>query len=251
MESLSEDLLSLIFSYVFTAKDLCQCTSVCRKWKNLLDSRNDIWQRILDQSTPSEFREDALLRGLQSARAKLIAFECGWSEVDHSENIYVKENKLTLHRNPVAQSTDAIRGKAGFSSGEHYWIITWHGPNFGSSAIVGIATKHARIQEKGYVPLLGGDDQSWGWDLSESVIRYGGEVLRKYPSDSAIKAGIGQKIGVNLDANRGTLAFDIEGKYLGIAFFDLPHNVPLYPAVSAVYGNTEVSLVYCGTPIVG
>ena len=187
MESLSEDLLCLIFSYLFTAKDLCQCSSVCRKWKNLLDSRNDIWKRILDQSTPSEFREDALLRGLQSARAKLIAFECAWSEVDHSENIYVKENKLTLHRNPVAQSTDAIRGKAGFSSGEHYWVITWHGPNFGSSAVVGIATKHSRMQEKGYVPLLGGDDQSWGWDLSEGVIRYGGEVLRKYPSDSTIK----------------------------------------------------------------
>ena len=64
------------------------------------------------------------------------------------------------------------------------------------------------------------------------------------------QAGIGQKIGVILDTKRGTLAFDIEGKYLGIAFFELPH-IPLYPTVSAVYGNTEVSLIYHGTPIVG
>ena len=61
---------------------------------------------------------------------------------------------------------------------------------------------------------------------------------------------IGQRIGVTLDMTRQTLAFDIEGKYLGIAFTDLPRE-PLYPAVSAVYGNSEISLVYHGSPLVG
>lgn len=37
---------------------------------------------------------------------------------------------------------------------------------------------------------------------------------------------------------------------LGVAFRGLP-DVKLYPAVSAVYGNTEVSMVYLGQPLDG
>jgi len=36
----------------------------------------------------------------------------------------------------------------------------------------------------------------------------------------------------------------------GVAFRGLP-DVRLYPAVSAVYGNTEVSMVYLGHPLDG
>ena len=36
----------------------------------------------------------------------------------------------------------------------------------------------------------------------------------------------------------------------GVAFRGLP-DVKLYPAVSAVYGNTEVSMVYLGHPLDG
>lgn len=59
-----------------------------------------------------------------------------------------------------------------------------------------------------------------------------------------------QKIGVTLDMTHRTLAFDINGKYLGVAFTDLPSG-PLYPAASAVYGHSEISLVYLGAPLVG
>lgn len=59
-----------------------------------------------------------------------------------------------------------------------------------------------------------------------------------------------QKIGLILDMDSRTLAFDINGKYLGVAFEDLP-KVELYPTISAVYGNTEVSLVYHGPPLAG
>ena len=50
--------------------------------------------------------------------------------------------------------------------------------------------------------------------------------------------------------DRGTLAFDIDGCYLGVAFSGLPRQ-RLFPAVSAVYGNSEVSLLYHGLPIAG
>ena len=58
---------------------------------------------------------------------------------------------------------------------------------------------------------------------------------------------IGRSIGVTLNMDDQTLAFDLDGNNLGIAFRNLP-KVKLYPAISAVYGNTEVSLVY-GSPL--
>ena len=62
---------------------------------------------------------------------------------------------------------------------------------------------------------------------------------------------IGQKIGVTLDMDNMTLSFDVDSKYLGIAFTNLPKGQRLYPAVSAVYGHSEVSLLYYGRPLVG
>ena len=38
--------------------------------------------------------------------------------------------------------------------------------------------------------------------------------------------------------------------FAGVAFRGLP-DVKLYPSVSAVYGNTEVSMVYLGDPLDG
>ncbi len=53
-----------------------------------------------------------------------------------------------------------------------------------------------------------------------------------------------------MDMDDKTLEFDIGGKRLGVAFKDLP-KVELFPAISAVYGNTEVSLIYHGCPLAG
>lgn len=47
-----------------------------------------------------------------------------------------------------------------------------------------------------------------------------------------------------------TLAFERGYEFLGVAFRGLP-KACLYPAVSAVYGNTEVTLVYLGKPLDG
>ena len=48
-----------------------------------------------------------------------------------------------------------------------------------------------------------------------------------------------------------SLSFDVDNKYLGIAFSELPKGLRLYPAVSAVYGHSEISLIYYGRPLVG
>ena len=47
-----------------------------------------------------------------------------WNTEDRSLNIYVKdEDPLTFHRHPVAQSTDCIRGRVGYTQGVHMWEV--------------------------------------------------------------------------------------------------------------------------------
>ena len=47
-----------------------------------------------------------------------------------------------------------------------------------------------------------------------------------------------------------TLAFERDYEYLGVAFRDLPRT-RLFPSISTVYGNTEVTMVYKGKPTDG
>lgn len=61
---------------------------------------------------------------------------------------------------------------------------------------------------------------------------------------------MGDEIGMVLDADRGTLSFEYNSVFLGTAFRDLPQTT-LYPCISAVYGESEVSLVYLGWPMIG
>lgn len=190
MNRLNSETLLIIFSYLPTYQDLFRCSLVCKKWRALLDSSSDVWKYALAHEVPKEFSSDKLIEELESPKAKLVAYLCSWSEIDHSKNIKLKENKLTLHREPIAQSTDAIRGKRGFYHGQHYWTVIWHGPNFGSNAVVGIATEEATLHGSGYYSLLGSDSQSWGWDISKNVLQHGGDVMETYPKASGIKVNI-------------------------------------------------------------
>lgn len=110
----------------------------------------------------------------------------------------MKKNGFTLHRNPIAQSTDGARGKIGFSEGRHAWEIWWEGP-LGTVAVIGIATKRAPMQCQGYVALLGSDDQSWGWNLVDNNLLHNGEVNGNYPQcNNAPKYQVGVAYGVGL-----------------------------------------------------
>lgn len=89
-----------------------------------------------------------------------------WNQDDRSLNIFVKEDdKLTFHRHPVAQSTDCIRGKVGFTKGMHCWEVCWSTRQRGTHAVVGVATAEAPLHSVGYQSLVGSTDNSWGWDL--------------------------------------------------------------------------------------
>lgn len=85
-----------------------------------------------------------------------------------------------MRRTPIAQSTDVAKCKFGFYSGRHCWEIWWSGP-LGTVAIVGIATKIAAVQCNGYVPLLGIDRESWGWNIVDNILVHGGKNVGNYP----------------------------------------------------------------------
>ena len=70
-------------------------------------------------------------------------------------SVYIKDDCLMLHMNPVVQSSDGIRGKTGFIRGQHYFIIIFQGPSFSSAALVGVRTKEAPTRRDRYIPLLG------------------------------------------------------------------------------------------------
>lgn len=239
-----------MFSYLELA-DLMNCSLVCWHWYNCLaDENSEVWRSLCARLLSEETLRSDILCNLSSYKGKLKSFQHALSSHDCSRNVYIKKNGFTLHRNPIAQSTDGARGKIGFSEGRHSWEIWWEGP-LGTVAVIGIATKRAPMQCQGYVGLLGSDDQSWGWNLVDNNLLHNGEVNGNFPQcNNAPKYQIGERIRVILDMDDKTLAFERGFEFLGVAFRGLP-KACLFPAVSAVYGNTEVTMVYLGRPLDG
>lgn len=175
-----DNVLEVIFSYL-SLHDLRNCSLVCKRWYSFLnDENNDVWRLHCIRKLAEEALKSDLLSSVPTYKAKLRAFYHAWNPNDCSRNIYIKPNGFTLHRNPVAQSTDASRGKIGFRHGRHAWEVIWEGP-LGTVAVIGIATKDAPLQCHGYVALLGSDDQSWGWNLVDNHLLHNGDAQGNYP----------------------------------------------------------------------
>ena len=80
-----------------------------------------------------------------------VELKHAWNGEDRSLNIFVKEDDpLTFHRHPVAQSTDCIRGRVGFTRGLHVWELNWSTRQRGTHAVVGVATLEAPLHSVGY-----------------------------------------------------------------------------------------------------
>ncbi|XP_067622218.1 protein gustavus isoform X2 [Eurosta solidaginis] len=179
-----------------------------------------------------------------------VQFKHSWNSDDRSLNIFVKEDdKLTFHRHPVAQSTDCIRGKVGFSKGLHIWEICWPSRQRGTHAVVGVATAEAPLHSVGYQSLVGLSDQSWGWDLGRNKLYHDSKNCAGVTYPSILKNDeaflVPDKILVALDMDDGTLSFIVDQQYLGVAFKGLKGK-KLYPVVSAVWGHCEITMTYIG-----
>jgi SPRY domain-containing SOCS box protein 1/4 len=181
-----------------------------------------------------------------------VQLNYSWNPEDKSANIRFKQqdDTMTLYRNPVAQSTDCIRGKKGFKEGIHVWAIHWSTSQRGTHPAVGVATKDAQLNAVGYETLLGCDDHSWGWNLVENRLFHNitnDPLGRVYPSKLKPDESfvVPDNFQVILDMDEGTLAFMAEGEYLGVAFEGL-RGQEIFPAVSVVWGHCEVTMKYIG-----
>jgi len=174
-----------------------------------------------------------------------------WNPNDRSLNIYVKEDdKLTLHRHPVAQSTDCIRAKVGFTHGFHVWQIVWPASQRGTHPVVGVATKECALHATGYTSLIGANEHGYGWDIGQKKCFHDATNSKAwdYPSPSLIDNDLFQvpdEFYCCLDMDEGYLAFATAKQYLGVAFRGLKGK-RLYPSLSCVWGHAEVTLKYVG-----
>jgi F-box protein 45 len=213
---LPEHVLEQIFQFLALA-DLKACSLVCRAWYNFLsDEDNWVWKQNCLQRLPEETWKSELLQSCPTYKTKLRAYYHAWNPNDCSRNVYIKATGFTMHRNPIAQSTDAVRAKIGFRTGRHAWEVSWEGP-LGTVAIIGVATKDASLQNHGYVASL--DDSSWGWNLVDNQLLHDGETKGNFPLlNNPPKYEIGEIITVILDCEDHTLSFEKGSLFLGVAF---------------------------------
>ena len=280
---LSERVMQRILAHL-SLGDAVRCSFACRSWYSLIQGNEDseFWERESRCRIPSSTGDT--LSSLSSSKSRVRAAAHCWDGGSCSRNMYLKGGGFTVHRNPVAQSTDGARGRIGFSRGRHCWEVWWDGP-LGTVSMVGVCTEDQVMQSAGYLPLLGSTASSWAWNLVDNSLMHDGSVLAAYPAqNNAPRYQTGERIRVLLDCERRTLAFEKNYEFLGIAFVGLPvgaapgdHDdedddeeggeerqrinaaaagarvppVKLFPAISAVYGNTEVSMVYLGFPMDG
>ncbi|KAF2368396.1 SPRY domain [Trinorchestia longiramus] len=180
-----------------------------------------------------------------------VAMKHSWDPDDRSLNIFVKEDdKTTFHRHPVAQSTDCIRSRTGYTRGIHYWEMTWSTRQRGTHAVVGVATPEAPLHSVGYQSLVGSNDQSWGWDLGRNKLHHNSKAGNSgvtYPKllNCDETFAVPDKFIIILDMEEGTLSFMVDGQYLGVAFRGL-RGKRLHLIVSAVWGHCEITLRYLG-----
>jgi len=178
-----------------------------------------------------------------------VAQEHSWSSEDKSFNIVLKEgDPLVMRRHPIAQSTDCIRGKTGYSSGVHLFEVTWPVRQRGTHAVLGVATREAPLHAVGYQSLVGNSDQSWGWDLGRVKVFHNNIVQNSgyYPSSltQSHQWTVPETFKMVLDMNQGRLGFMVADQWLGWAVSGLKDSAPLYPIASTVWGHCEVKLKY-------
>ena len=179
MEKIPNDLLEQIFCYI-DAETLFACAMVCKRWSEVLQPGDSkIWKYRFDKLERDydifEYTVSELIDDLPHNKAKVRAFLCRWTDEDCSETLYVKEDYLTFHRNPVARSTDSIRSRVGFKYGRHRFVIIFHGPAFGTHSMIGVCTKEAPLRIRNYDNMLGITPHAWGWDLVNNKLLHNNE----------------------------------------------------------------------------
>lgn len=147
-------------------------------YHSALEENNAEWVSRVSPSNPSQ-HEDSFLEPFRPWKIDAIETELAlvsqeikeqhaFNPADASPHISVlQSDPLTMHRLPIAQSTDGIRGKVGFQHGTHVLKFTWPLNQRGTNAVIGVATKDHSLYVNGYTSLLGTEESGFGWDICE------------------------------------------------------------------------------------
>ena len=176
----------------------------------------------------------------------LDEMRANWNNNDRSSNTHVKSNGVIFYREPIAYYTDAIRGSQCFETRVNAWKITWLQHERGTHAMVGVATDQMPLQAPGYVPLVGSDQHSWGFDLVNKTLHHDGKTINfAYPDRKS--SLVDDEIIVVLDMDTGSLCFTSKhGHCYGVAFSGLKGK-KLFPTISSVWGQCNVAIQFLGS----
>jgi SPRY domain-containing SOCS box protein 1/4 len=99
---------------------------------------------------------------------------------------------------------------------------------------------------------VGSTTDSWGWDLGRNKLKHDEKNQqtgsgKTYPSLLTADENfvVPDSFLVILDMDEGSLSFQADGQYLGVAYHGLKGK-KLYPLVSAVWGHCEITMRYLG-----
>ncbi|KAI0240010.1 SPRY domain-containing SOCS box protein 2 [Lamellibrachia satsuma] len=193
-------------------------------------------------------RGNSAMRQSASAKNNAIETSCpayGWDVDNHGKNITVlQELPNTARRKIASQSTDGVRGVRGFSSGCHVFEISFGDHELGSHCGVGMCKDDSALQAQGYKHLFGMNDKSWAWDLPTGSLLHRGLLVGFLPINVDSKP---LTIRLIIDRDSGTLSIDRGDGQRHLAFSGMnadetENKVELYPAVSLVYGQAEVTI---------
>ncbi|XP_072026314.1 SPRY domain-containing SOCS box protein 3-like [Amphiura filiformis] len=165
-----------------------------------------------------------------------------WNVREKSHEVKLSgEKKRTAQFHPNwSNGTAAVRGNKVLQNGaRYYWEIVIPSRVFGTSMMLGVATKKARLHIDAFVNIIGEDDQGWG--LSHRGLLWHDGKSRKYTKP--FKENESTKIGIMFDGIKGTLTYYKDGVSLGEAFTGLNHvKEDLYPMVASTAARTEMRI---------
>ncbi|KAL4235567.1 hypothetical protein ACF0H5_003963 [Mactra antiquata] len=164
-----------------------------------------------------------------------------WNKKDKSHEVkLVGTRQQTAHFHPKwSNGTAGVRGTRCLNYGIHYWEVRLSQRLFGTSMMLGVGTKRARLHVDAFVNLVGEDEQSWG--ISHKGVAWHSGKSRTFTKP--FRENEATTVGLLFDWNKGTLSYFKDGEYLGVAFTGLNHvDQELFPIVCSTAAKTEMTL---------
>ena len=166
-----------------------------------------------------------------------------WNLKDKSHEVRLNGDNREAYFHPNwSNGTAGVRGIRILNGGRYYWEINIS-QIFGTSMMIGIGTKHARLHSDSFVHLIGEDDEGWGLSHKGDLYHQGVSQPYTLAFPNTHKQEVTTNIGVYFDGISGTLTYFKDSVNLGVAFTGLDKvTEPLYPMISSTAAKTFMTV---------